>query len=142
MPLTYIVIIYSIAQNRRRRVIISDNDDKDYDAHLNNIHPNEAIWKMSISDYQAGISIDDGLSKHLGVIALSDRCVVLDAQGNVICVIKGDPAIDIHPTGKIYQHDIAIVGWRLQDSTWINLPSVTDITFDINSLATVTLVGI
>lgn len=76
MTLSKIVVIYSKSQNTRQRLIVSDSDDRDYDVHTQNLHPDEGVWEMPIEQYNlcvaldnhaAGISIDDALAEHLGV---------------------------------------------------------------------------
>ena len=123
MPQTKVIIIYSPNQNVRRTTIIP-HDDADIDIHVNNISKGEAVLIGEKSDYDT-IGADAMLEKHTESKPSSDRCVVVDGDDNVCCLIKGDPLIDLHSEGRIIQHDEAIVGWKKVYEEWIK-PALID----------------
>lgn len=129
MPVTKIAVIYSIAQNRRRRVVIPSFDDRELDWHIDNIAPGEGVVVMPIDTLEQrpegraipGKQVDAALEMHLGKPALSDRCIVTNAQGDVIHVLCADPAIDTHPHGPVERHDTAGVGWKKRNGVVLPL---------------------
>lgn len=98
MAQTQVVIIYSPNQNKRRTVIIPD-DDSQIPIHTANIVKGEAVMVGSLSDYQT-IGPDAMLVAHTGQQPSSDRCIVHDGLTVKACVL-GDPLIDTHPLGTL-----------------------------------------
>lgn len=120
MAQTKVIIIYSANQNRRRTVI-KPHDDSHVYHHALNIAPGERVLIGTLADYDS-IGPDVMLEKHTGQKASSDRCVVVDADGNVTHGLKADPLIDNHPSGVIHQHDEAHPGWKHVNDQWITPP--------------------
>lgn len=98
MPATKVIIIYSPNQNRRRTVIIPD-DDSQIPIHTANIVKGEAVLVGDISDYRS-IGPDAMLVAHTGKQPSSDRCIV-HSNGKVVACVLGDPLIDTHPAGAL-----------------------------------------
>lgn len=98
MAQTKVVIVYSPNQNKRRTVIIPD-DDSHISIHTANIVKGEAVMVGNLSDYQF-IGPDALLANFIGQQPTSDRCIVY-ANGQVQAVVLGDPSIDKHPLGTL-----------------------------------------
>lgn len=98
MAQTQIVIVYSPNQNKRRSVIIPD-DDSQIPIHIANLLKGEAFMVGLLSDYQA-IGPDALLALHTGKSPASDRCIVHNGL-MVQAVVLGDPLIDTHPLGTM-----------------------------------------
>lgn len=103
MPQTKVIIVYSPSQNKRRTVIIPD-DDSQVNIHATNIAKGEAVFIGSLLDYQT-IGPDAMLIAHTNQQASSDRYAIIDGVGNVVLMALLDPLIDIIPQGYIAIQD-------------------------------------
>ena len=120
MAQTQVIIIYSLNQNKRRTVVIPD-DDSHIPVHTANIQPGEAVLLGSLAEYKA-IGPDAMLVNHTGKQPSNDRCVI-HANGKINAVVSADPLIDTHPLGQII-HDttgVARVGYTVTNGV-INIP--------------------
>ncbi len=111
MPATKVGIIYSIAQRRRRVVIVPDDD-----AQLNSIivRTGEKFITQGMLAYRA-VGPDLAVRQDAGGFPRSDRCAVVnDALQRVVRHIHADDNIDTLSGFTLVNSDISKVGdtWR------------------------------
>jgi len=94
MVASNVAIVFSIAQSRRRRLIIPDSD-----AQLPpRIQAGEGMHVFPLATYQTpGFNPDAFLAAHLGKPPLHDHCGFYDNGGTVRAVLSADPTIDRLP---------------------------------------------
>ena len=111
MAATLVGVVYSVAQKKRRILIVPDDDTQLQDkAWVSN---GTAMITLPIAQYQKmgtpPNDVDTWLASQIGA-ASSDRCAVIDFTGAVASFVKADPAIDSLPFMILVQHDEACVG--------------------------------
>lgn len=104
---TKVGILYSLAQRRRRALVIPDRDDQ---LPLTP-RPGEGYVEQSIEDYLA-LGPDHAVEQVAGGAPLPDRCALVDAGGIVRGGVQGDPAIDSVPDRVMVPHARAQTGDR------------------------------
>jgi hypothetical protein len=106
MPAASIAIIYSVAQSRRRALIVPDNDAQLNDPAFQPVQ-GEGIVLVPMAMFTAkGFDPDAFLATHLGKSALSHRCAVV-IGGLVQHFVCADPAIDSLAGTTLVQSDLA-----------------------------------
>lgn len=110
MAQTQAVIVYSVSQGVRRRLVLP-NDDAQIAMHAANVAPGEAALVVRLSDLRA-VGPDALLVRLLGHKTTTDRCAVINAAGVVVAVIHADPSIDHDPRGRLHRdpYFAAVIG--------------------------------
>ena len=113
MALTKVGIVYSLAQNLRRRVIVPD-DDGELVFHKSSLAYGEAYIELPYATFQQFDSPTD-LDAFLAIELNSanpgsDYCLVVDANDVIQACILADPIIDSHPLGTVIADTPAMVG--------------------------------
>lgn len=120
MPVTKVLVIYSIAQNVRRTLIKLDHpgaDDREFAIHEACMVAGEGKLYIPVDVYNAFDSnpvngmlpLDNYIAGIIGSRA-DDRCAVITGEGDVVAVIAADPRIDDHPHGFLIQERELVAG--------------------------------
>ena len=119
MAVTQILVVYSESQGAIRRIVSPSNDDSELDSYIQNIQTGEGylffpvthgdLTYDEIKAYQAAINA--AIVRATGTTQKSDRCAVIDSNGNVVSAIRADPLIDSVAGCILVQSDDACVGW-------------------------------
>jgi hypothetical protein len=94
MTVTKMLVVYSVAQSRVRRVIVPDHDIE-IARYENDIVPGEATTIMDWPGYLPDLDeLNAAVAAITGTPTLDDIHYVVDAEGNVVASYRLDPAID------------------------------------------------
>lgn len=91
--------------------------------------PGEVFTTMPHADYHS-INAHQAVHSYLGltgVAGVTDRHAVVDKTGNVVAVVFGDPAVDIHPAGDLVAHPSAIAGDKIVKGVFTAIASAPPI---------------
>lgn len=115
MAATKVLVVYSISQKIRRRLIVLNHQnahDGEFHHHLVGLLPGEGFFYIPIevynafgnkpADQQSGNTVDHHVASILGNPE-NDHCALVDSQGNVLSVCCADPLIDKHPDGTLIE---------------------------------------
>ena len=94
MPATKMLVVYSVAQSRVRRVILPDFDIEIY-RYVDDLMPGEANVVMDWPGYFPELNVlNAAVAQITGTPTLDDEHHVVDDKGNVVATYKMDPTID------------------------------------------------
>lgn len=119
-----IAVVYSKAQRVRRRLIKLDHPNaklEDFNPHKNLLHEGEGWLEIPTQIYgtfKDAYELDAYIAEQIGE-SLSDRCAVISDAGNVLHIIRADPAIDFHPDGDLVAHDKVEKDWKFTNEQWV-----------------------
>lgn len=119
MAQTKVIIVYSLNQNLRRRVVKPD-DDSQIPFH-SDCADGEALAIVDLEDYDA-LGADAVLGQYLMQIPQSDRhCIIHNETNEVLAVVSADHTItadcDAVSPHILIPHDKAQVGWIYNSQT-------------------------
>jgi hypothetical protein len=106
MPASHVAILYSVAQRRRRVLIVPDDD-----AQLAAIkaRPGEKLILQPIDDYEQR-GPDAAVADDAGGPPLPHRCAIVDEAGDVIGHCAADPGIDVIAERTLHLSEVSKEG--------------------------------
>lgn len=112
---TQFVVIYAAGSKILRRTIVPGSDGE---GALHQPGPGESRLLLPLTGANGAQPHDDAacraaIAAATGVTPPSGRCVVVDGAGIVVAVCHADPALDLHPQGRLVAHDGAGIGERI-----------------------------
>lgn len=123
MAASNVAIVYSVAQSRRRRLIVPDSDQELPPRTMTG----EAILLVPMTTYIGkGFDPDVFLAQKLGKPALNDRCGFCDGTNTVVGVWAADPAIDTLRNLTARAHPLVAAGDVWNGTTFTRRYAVYD----------------
>ncbi len=132
MGATKVGIVYSLAQRKRRWIVVPDSD-----AELPlKILLGEGYIEQPLDDYRKR-GADAAVTDAAGGQPLSDRCAMIDKTSAVVGIISADPAIDTIEAHSLVASDIALAGDILQAGVFLRRFVLLDQTGLVTAVVTV-----
>jgi hypothetical protein len=107
---TQLAVFYATCSKILRRKVIPDNDGQ---LAVHQPAPGESRLLMPLDQRYDDAACRAAIAAATGVAPPSGRCVVVDDRGVVIGICNADPAIDVHPLGRLVVHETAGPGDRV-----------------------------
>jgi hypothetical protein len=101
---TRLAVFYATASKILRRKVIPGNDAQ---LALHQPGPGESRLLMPLDRSYDDSACRAAIAAATGVAPPSGRCVIVDDCGLVIGTCDADPAIDVHPLGRLVAHETA-----------------------------------
>jgi len=107
---THLAVFYATESKILRRKVIPDNDAQ---LKLHQPGPGESRLLMPLNRPYDDAACRAAITAATGATPPSGRCCVVDADGYVVGKSNADPAIDVHPLGRLIAHETAGPGDRV-----------------------------
>ena len=109
MTATKLAVLYATESKILRRKVIPDDDEE---LRRLIIPVGESVLWMRLDQPHDDASCRAAIAGATGVVPLSGRCCVVDEAERVVAVCNADPALDVHPHGRLVASDNAETGDR------------------------------
>jgi hypothetical protein len=113
---TRFIVVFAAKSKILRRKIFVD-DDSQIDAHQPG--PGETRLLLPLSAPSDDAACRAAIAAVAEVKPPSGRCCIIDENGRVVGICNADPALDTHPAGRLVAHDLAGLGDRYRDGTFM-----------------------
>jgi hypothetical protein len=106
---THLAVFYATKSKILRRKVIPDDDMPVAQLHA---EPGESVLLLPLTRPYDDAACRAAIAEATSCKPPSGRCCVLDKSGNVVAVCNADPALDLHPQGRLVANDNAVPGDR------------------------------
>ena len=110
MTATKLAVLYATESKILRRKVIPDDDDEQLRRLI--VPAGESVLWMRLDQPHDDASCRAAIAAATGVVPPSGRCCVVDEAERVVAVCNADPALDVHPHGRLVANDNAETGDR------------------------------
>src|SRR5262249_59368886 len=111
-----LAVFYGTNSKILRRKVIPDHN-----AQLTQFRaePGESILLLSLAGPYDDAACRAAIAEATGCTPPSGRCCVVDQFCEVVAICNADPALDIHPQGRLVANDTAMPGDRYIDEMFM-----------------------
>jgi hypothetical protein len=106
---SHLAVFYATKSRILRRKVIPDDDMAIAQLRA---EPGESVLLLPLTRSYDDAACRAAIAEATGCKPPSGRCCVVDKSGNVVAVCNADPALDLHPHGRLIADDIAVPGDR------------------------------
>jgi hypothetical protein len=106
---TQLAVFFATDSKILRRKVIPDEDGQ---LDVLRVPPGESVLLLSLAVPHDDASCRAAIAAATGVRPPSGRCCIVDDAGDIIDVCNADPALDLHPGGKLIASENAGMGDR------------------------------